>query len=228
MSNLSARSSTSCGPVRGGGPAPADRRACHDAGNRAPYCARASRNSGIPASSDRRAAICTIDSLRSTIVTRSDIGTTTSSSIRAACICGCSAIEKASALAPRVIGCGDRDGGMHARSGAARRGRRARRGGGVVIGGRFHPAGEPEPMNLADHGVSGQPAADRGGNLTCALAVEPHLSKLLDLLVGPGHQSLVSCPRACKRPRLQISPWQNPAPSPDPHHGQTSRLEYAL
>jgi hypothetical protein len=45
-------------------------------------------------------------------------------------------------------------------------------------------------MHFADYGVAGESGAERGGNLACALTVQPKLTKKLDFLLGPGHIGL--------------------------------------
>ncbi len=53
------------------------------------------------------------------------------------------------------------------------------------------PAGETQPMNLANDGVAGQSVTEQDCDLARALALEPVLPKLLHSFIRPGHRCLV-------------------------------------
>src|SRR5262249_22070588 len=49
------------------------------------------------------------------------------------------------------------------------------------------PAGEAEPMGLADHRIAGDAVAELLGNLACRLALQPEALQEFDAFLSPSH-----------------------------------------
>src|SRR5579863_4544476 len=77
---------------------------------------------------------------------------------------------------------------------------------------RLGSPGQAKPMNLSDHRIAGQSAAEQARNLACALAFAPMLLQLLDSFVRPRHRRLVrQIPWAKSTPLIRRVPPPCPA-----------------
>src|ERR1700730_286262 len=127
-----------------------------------------------------------IDSRNSTMVTGSDIGTTTSLTVWGAAASitnGC----KARAVLPTTCG-------LFACRWAARRGALWCGGeAGTLPGSPLGTPDRPEPVDLADHRVTGNPMGKFASDTAGAPSFEPEFLQQLDSFIGPGHLRSIRC-----------------------------------